>query len=243
MHRIIIVTILSALATTAFAADPPPAKPWSSSLGAGLAITSGNTDTKNYNLAFATKYDPKTRFVFKADALYLRGDSGGVTQVDKMSADARGEYSLSDRTFAFTEVSYLRDPFKDLNYLVAPLAGAGYRIIKSDAGNLTVDGAVGAQFESDSGGAGRSSGGAVKAGENFDQALSPTSKVTEKLTALWKTNDFGDALYHFDAGLTTTVATRLELKLAYVYDYKTKPPVAGIKKGDSAIFAALLVKF
>ena len=39
--------------------------------------------------------------------------------------------------------------------------------------------------------------------------------MTEKLTALWKTNDFGDALYHFDAGLTTTVATRLELKLAY----------------------------
>jgi putative salt-induced outer membrane protein YdiY len=242
MHRAIIVTILSAFATTAFAADPPPAKPWATSLGAGLAITSGNTDTKNYNLAFGTKYDPKTRFVFKADALYLRGDSNGVTQVDKMSADARGEYSLSDRTFAFTEVSYLRDPFKDLNYLVAPLAGAGYRIIKSDARNLTVDGALGAQFESDTG-VGKSSGGAAKAGENFDQALSPTSKVTEKLTALWKTNDFGDALYHFDAGLTTTVATRLELKLAYVYDYKTKPPVAGIKKGDSAIFAALLVKF
>ena len=44
---------------------------------------------------------------------------------------------------------------------------------------------------------------------------------------------FGDALYHFDAALTTTVATRLELKLAYVYDYKTKPPSANVKKGDS----------
>jgi putative salt-induced outer membrane protein len=243
MHRIMILATLTTLVTTsAFAADPPPAKPWASSLGAGLAITSGNTDTKNYNLAFVTKYDPKTKFVFKADALYLRGDSNGVTQVDKMSADARGEYSLSDRTFAFGEVSYLRDPFKDLNYLVAPLAGAGYRIIKSDMRNLTVDGALGVQFESDTG-AGRSSGGAAKAGENFDQALSPTSKVTEKVTALWKTNDFGDALYHFDAGLTTTVATRLELKLAYVYDYKTKPPSANVKKGDSALFAALLVKF
>src|ERR1700760_3369733 len=188
MHRAVILTILSALAIPAFAADPPPVKPWTSSLGAGLAITSGNTDTKNYNLAFATKYDPKTKFVFKADALYLRGDSNGVTQVDKMSADARGEYALSDRTFAFAEASYLRDPFKDLNYLVAPLAGAGYRIIKSDARNLTVDGAAGAQLESDTG-AGRSSSGAVKAGENFDQALSPTSKVTQKLTALWKTND------------------------------------------------------
>jgi putative salt-induced outer membrane protein YdiY len=226
----------------ALAEDPPSAKEWNSSIGAGLAITSGNTDTKNYNLAFATKYDPKTRFVFKADALYLRGDSNGVTQVDKASLDARGEYSLSDRTFAFVEVSYLRDPFKDVNYFVAPLAGGGYRIIRSDKENLTVDGALGAEFESNAG-AGRSSGGAAKAGQNFDWALSPTSKVTEKLTGIWKTSDFGDAFYHFDAGLTTTVATRLELKLAYVYDYKTKPTSANVKKGDSALFAALLVKF
>jgi putative salt-induced outer membrane protein len=243
MYRTIILAILTALAaTTVFAADPPPAKPWASSLGAGLAITSGNTDTKNYNLAFATKYDPKTKYVFKADVLYLRGDSNGEIQVDKTSADARGEYSLSDRTFAFAELSYLRDPFKDLDYLVAPLAGAGYRVIKSDTRNLTVDGALGAEIES-SGALGRSSGGAAKAGENFDWALSPTSKVTQKLTGIWKTNDFGDALYHFDAGLTTTVAARLELKLAYVYDYKTRTPSASVKKGDSALFAALLVKF
>jgi putative salt-induced outer membrane protein len=241
MKTAVITTFLIFVATSILAADPP-AKPWASSIGAGLAITSGNTDTKNYNLAFATKYDPKTKFVFKADALYLRGDSNGETQVDKAAADARGEYSLSDRTFAFAEVSYLRDPFKGLNYLVAPLAGGGYRVIKSDTRNLTVDAALGAELESNTG-FGRSTSGAAKAGENFDWRLSPTSKFTQKLTGIWKTNDFGDAFYHFDAGLTTTVATRLELKLAYVYDYKTKPPSADIRKGDSALFAALLVKF
>ena len=236
--------ILAALvATSGLAADPPaPPKPWTSTIGAGLAITSGNTDTKNYNLAFATKYDPKTRFVFKADALYLRGDSNGATQVDKAAADARGELALSDRTFAFAEVSYQRDPFKDVNYFVAPLAGAGYRIIRSETRNLTVDGALGAEIESNAN-VGRSSGGAAKAGENFDWALSPTSKVTQKLTAIWKTSDFGDAFYHFDAGLTTTVAARAELKVAWLYDYKSKPTSTSVKKGDSAIFAALLFKF
>jgi putative salt-induced outer membrane protein YdiY len=242
MKRTACAILLGSIAATIFAADPPP-KPWASSIGAGLAITSGNTDTKNYNLAFATKYDPKTKFVFKADALYLRGDTNGETQVDKTSADARGEWSLSDRTFAFAEVTYLRDPFTGINYLVAPLAGGGYRVIRSDTRNLTVDAALGAELESDTGGLGRTSSGAAKAGENFDWSLSATSKFTQKLTAIWKTNDFGDAFYHFDAGLTTAVATRLELKLAYVYDYKTKPPSANIKKGDSAIFAALLVKF
>jgi putative salt-induced outer membrane protein YdiY len=234
------------LATVAFgeeakAPDKSPDKSWASSIGAGLALTSGNTDTKNYNLSFTTKYDPKTKVVFKADALYLRGESDGVTNVDKAAADARYEYNLSDRTFAFAEVNYLRDPFKDIQYFVAPLAGAGYRIIKSDTKNLTVDGAAGAEV--DRGSLGRSSSGALKAGENFDWALSATSKFTQKLTGIWKTKDFGDALYHFDAGVTMAVAGRLELKLAYAYDYKTRPELATVKKGDSALFAALLYKF
>lgn len=225
-----------------FAADPPPpVKPWASSFGAGLAVTSGNTDTQNLNVSYTTKYDPKTRFIFKADALYLRGSSNGVKQVDKTTADARGEWSLSDRTFTFGELNYLRDPFKGVSYFVAPLVGAGYKIIKSDARNLSVDGAAGAEVESVTG-IGRTTSGALKAGEDFDWTLSPTSKITQKLTSIWKAKDFGDALYHFDAGVTTTVAARVELKFAYVYDYKTRPSL-GAKKGDSALFAALLVKF
>jgi len=239
MRSVSVIAVLF-IAANVFAADPPP-KPWSSTFGAGLAVTSGNTDTKNINVSLATKYDPKTRYIFKADALYLRGDSGGVKQVDKATADARGEYSLSDRTFAFAEINYLRDPFKGVSYFVAPLVGGGYRLIKTDTRNLTVDGAAGAEVESVSG-VGRTSSGALKAGENFDWALSPVSKFTQKVTGIWKTKDFGDALYHFDAGLTTTVAARVELKIAYVYDYKTRPS-PGAKKGDSALFAALLVKF
>src|SRR5258706_16484495 len=235
------VILLLLAAMPLFAQETTPARPWSTNIGAGLAITSGNTDTKSLNISFGTKYDPHTRFVFKADALYLRGESNGVVQVDKAPADAREEYALSDRTFTFAEGSYLRDTFKDVNYLIAPLVGGGYRLIKTDRENLTVDGAGGAQFESDTG-AGKSSSGAVKAGENFDYALSKTSKITQKLTGLWKTSDFGDALYHFDAALTTTVTARTELKVAYTYDYKPKT-VAGIKKGDSGIFGLMEVKF
>src|SRR5262245_30723900 len=138
MHRFVLFAAVTLTATLSLAADPPtPPRPWASSIGAGLAITSGNTDTKNYNLSFSSKYDPKTKFLFKADALYLRSVSNGTVQVDKATADAREEYSLTPRAFTFAEVSYLRDPFKDLTYFVAPLAGAGYRIIQSDVRNLT----------------------------------------------------------------------------------------------------------
>lgn len=236
----VIVTL--AVAVTVAGQETSAPKPWTGSIGAGLAITSGNTDTQNYNFSLSTKYDPGSRFVFKADALLLRGASDGETQVDRATAAARGEYALSPRTFTFAEVSYLRDPFKDINYLVAPVAGAGYRIIRSETRNLTVDAAVGMQLE-DNDVAGRSSSGAVKAGEDFDWALSPTSRFTQKFTALWASSDFGDALYHFDAGLAASVMTRIELKIAYAYDHKTRPRSPGVKKGDSALFAALLFKF
>ena len=236
MRKIVVFAVALLVSFNAYAAGP-----WTSSFGAGLAVTSGNTDTKNFNLSYTTKYDPKTKFVFKADALYIRGSASGVKQVDKATADTRGEWSVSDRTFTFGEVDYLRDPFKGLSYFVAPLAGVGYKIIKSNVRNLSVDGAAGAEVESTTG-LGRSTSGALKAGEDFDWTLSPTSKITQKVSSIWKTKDFGDALYHFDAGVTTTVAARVELKFAYVYDYKTRPAF-GAKKGDSALFAALLVKY
>src|SRR2546430_17374174 len=106
-----VLLLLLAAAVPVLADDTTPAKPWSTNIGAGLAITSGNTDTKSLNFSFGTKYDPHTRLVFKADALSLRGESGGVTQVDTATADAREEYNVSERTFAFAEVSYLRDRF------------------------------------------------------------------------------------------------------------------------------------
>ena len=229
-------TVLLLLFAAAALGQETPTKPWSSSLGAGLALTSGNSDTRNLNFNFNTAWDPKTDRRFKADAIYLRGETDGDTNVDKSSASARYERDFQQRAFWFGQVSYLRDPFKDIDYLVAPIAGAGVNLIKTTAHTLTVDAGAGATIDS-----GETSG-ALQAGQSFDWTISPVSKVTQKLTGLWKTKDFGDALYHFDAGISTTIAARAELKLSYLYDYKNQPP-PGVKKGDSALFAALLFKW
>lgn len=239
MRNTALILLALALAPAAVAQETPaspPAKPWSTSAGAGLALTSGNSDTRNINLNFNTVWDPKTVRRFKADAVYLRGESDGETNVDKAAANARYERTLGDRAFWFGEVTYLRDPLKEIDYLVSPIAGAGLNLIKDAARTLAVDGGVGATIDS-----GETSG-AVKAGESFDWTISPAAKFTQKLNGLWKTNDFGDVLVHFDAGITTTIAARAELKVAYLYDYKNQPP-PDVEKGDSALFAALLFKW
>jgi putative salt-induced outer membrane protein YdiY len=221
--------------------EDPPVKAWSSSLGGGFAVTSGNRDTRTLNFSASTEWDPKERHRFKGEALYLRGEAEGVDQVDKATASARHELLLSERTFVFSQISYLRDPFKDLEYVISPVAGGGRHLIRTDLRRLTIDGAVGGQFEN------RISlceeaGVALRAGESFEWQISPSSRLTQKLEGQWKASDLGDALYHFDAGLATTIAARMELKISYLYDYRTEVP-PGFEEGDSALFAAVVLKF
>ena len=70
---------------------------------------------------------------------------------------------------------------------------------------FSVDAGAGMSFES-SEILGEKNSGALKAGQAFDWNISKTSKLTERIGALWKTDDFDDSLYHFDAGITTTIA-------------------------------------
>jgi putative salt-induced outer membrane protein YdiY len=223
---------------------PPPSPPpphWTGSIGAGLALTSGNSDTKSYNLTATALYDPKTKNVFKADVLYLRSDTGGEATVNRTTARVRDEYSFAKRAFVFGEVGYLRDQFKQLSYLIAPLAGVGYRVVDQKNVVFSLDGGLGGAFEKyedrDS-----TTSGAVTAGDSVVWKISGSSSFTQGFTALWKMQDFGDSTYHVGAGISSSVAKRFEMKLAYAFDYKSRPPLPTIKKGDHSFLAALVFK-
>ena len=124
-------------------APAPPMSIYSGSFGGGFALTGGNTDTKNFNLTFNLVRDPKTRNIFKADALYLRSSQNDLLTLHRSALKLRDEYNLSTRVFLFGEVGYLRDEFKDIQWLLAPIAGIGYRLITNDRTSLTVSGGPG----------------------------------------------------------------------------------------------------
>lgn len=232
---------LFAASLPATAADEP--KPgWHGSFGAGLSVNSGNSDTKSFNLGFDLKHDPKKRNVLKLGGLYLRSDADGTTTTDKLAAFARDEYSFSDRFYVYGEVSYLSDAIAEVDYLISPTVGAGYKVIATDTVTLEASAGFGGAFEKYEGQDATSSG-AWRAGEAFSWKISPAVSLTQKATALWKSNDTGDAYYHFDVGLTTSLSKILELKLAYLLDHKTRPAVPTLEKTDTAFIAALVAKF
>ena len=224
---------------------PPPAPPppaWTGALGGGLSLTAGNSDTKSYNLDFALKHDPGRKSIFKVDGFYLRADAGGQATVDRTGLGARYERALAGagRFFSFGEARFLRDTFKDVEHLVTPAVGLGYRLVDRDDLKLAVDGGVGLAFEKLTSLDGTTSG-ALSAGEAFSWKISNSASFVHAARALWKMSDFADAYYHLEAGVLASLTTRFHLKLSFVDEYKAKPP-EGKEKNDTAVLATVVFK-
>ena len=215
---------------------PPPV--WTGAVSAGLALTAGNSDTSNISLAADMKRDAGTPWVFKAGALYLRGEQNDLLAVDRQTFHLREDYRFSPRAFVFGQFQYLRDEFQQVDYLMGPSAGVGYELVKTEPTSLTVDGGLGVVWEKNPALDVRSSG-AVTAGEAFTHRLSPVATVTQSFTALWKMEDFGDALYAFGAGITADITPRSALKAELLNNYKSEPVGAGTKSNDVAILMSL----
>jgi putative salt-induced outer membrane protein YdiY len=246
MRALAVTATLLALATTARAQDcpcpppPPPPPDWTISLGGGLSLTRGNDEASSYNLLANIVHDPRRKNVVRFEALYLRTHQEGVDPIARTTAKLRDEYAVSGRLYVFGELGYFRDLGKDVEYLISPMVGGGYRLIDRKTLLLAADAGVGAAFEklSDVDG---TTDFAVQASERFEWQATPIVKLIEKATALWKADDLGDAYYHAEAGLAATLAKRLELKLALVDDYKTRPP-PGLEKNDISFVASLVFK-
>jgi putative salt-induced outer membrane protein len=244
----VLALALSAVLTSSlvFAQQPPaaaePPKAWEGTAGAGVSVTSGNSDTVSYNVAFDLTRTPKARNVMKWTGLYLRGERDSELIVNRTSLGYRDEYTLSGRTFLFGQVDYLRDTFKLIDYLVAPTAGVGFKVINTDPTKFSVDAGAGGVWEKNPGIDVHTSG-AVTAGERLTHQLTPTASIKHATTGLWKTDDFADGLYTFSVGLTTRISERVQLSIDLLDTFKNRPPTAATKKNDVAIVTAITSKF
>jgi putative salt-induced outer membrane protein len=244
MFRTVLIPVLLVVAGSLAAQEPAPAAPatWSGNFSAGLSMTRGNSDTKNINLTADAAQRINARNVAKYDAFYLRADSEGTLTVDRTSFGARDELSVSPLTYAFGDVHFLRDKFKQIESLITPTIGGGHHFVKTDAMDFALEAGAGAVMERDTG-LRRQTSGAITAKQLFTWKLSPTATIGQSASGLWKTNSLGDALYHVEASLASTLTTRTQLKLSALDDYKTRPPAPGVEKNDLSIVAAIVMKF
>ncbi|HEX6464550.1 MAG TPA: DUF481 domain-containing protein, partial [Vicinamibacterales bacterium] len=122
MRQLITVFVLSASVASAAAQTPqPPAAPatptpppttdWTGSVGFGLSLNRGNTDTTNLNVSGEATYDPKTEDVVRFKGLYLRGDTNGSLAVDRLDLTGRYEHTFTARVYGYAQLQFLKDHF------------------------------------------------------------------------------------------------------------------------------------
>jgi putative salt-induced outer membrane protein YdiY len=237
---------LGALPSTALAqtiATTPAAPPgWAGSAGAGLALTQGNSDTSTVNAAYELKHDSGAPMVLRSNGLLVWGKSQGIKTSDRLSLEARLERKLSARTSVFGQTQYLRDSFKSIDHLVSPSVGVSRLLVKDDRTELGVDAAVGVVWEQNPG-LEMQTDGAVLAGQRFSHKLTGTTELKEKAAALWKMDDFGDALYTFGAGIAASMTAATQLKVEFLDTYKAEPPLPTVQKNDIAVLVSFVYKF
>jgi len=233
-----------ALAQAPQAPAPPTGPPpvWTGSFGAGLAVTDGNSDTSNVNVAAKVIYDPMNPNLALVEALYIRGSSEGETTVARTALNVRDDYSLTPRISLFGQFRYLRDEFKGIEYLAAPGTGISFKVVNLERTKFNVDAGPGVVWEKNTGVDSTDTSGAITIGENFAHQLTGTTTITHAATGLWKTADFDDSFFTVSAGLAASLTSRMQLKVEALELYKSLPP-PGKQSQDLSFLTSVVYPF
>ena len=242
MRRMVLLSFLLTVSAYAQAPEPPAGKTWAGDFAFGLSLTRGNSDTGNINLTADAAQRLDAANLLRYDLFYLRSDTSGNLTADRLLFGGRDEYTISPLTYALADAHFLRDRFKEIDYLINPTVGVGHHFIKTDVQDFAVEGGLGIVLEKDKD-LPRDTSGSVNARQLFSWKFSPTATFGQNASALWKMDNFSDALYHIEASLASTLTARTQLKLSALDDYKTKPPKPGIKKNDFSLIASVGMKF
>jgi len=212
---------------------------WTRTVGAGITLTRGNSDTTSLNLSFAVASPADGRHQLKSDGLFLRSTASDETIANRVSFNVRDEYHPDERSYFFGQFQFLKDELKGIDYLAAPTVGWGYRVVDGGPTVLTIDGSVGVVWEGSPDAPGSTSA-ALSLAQKFTHPLSETAAFTQTLTGLWKVSAFDDTLYTFGAGVPAAINPKTSLKVEVLDTYKTRPADPTSRKNDLAILASVV---
>lgn len=212
------------------------------SLSLGLVETSGNSETTTFNskMHLARK---KGIYRVRLDALYIYGESGGVSFAEKVDATNRWEMRLNSY-FPFWDISYYRDPFQKYGYRIATGPGLGYFFIKTDTAYLSASYYVRSHYDHLLGENERRVNYTMqfieeRAKYSFTENLSLTQKL------IYSVSDRKDEDYFvdFETALKNKISRRLALELSYVARYQNKPLDSTVKRLDTTISTLLVIQY
>lgn len=210
----------------------PVSAQWTGKAEAGLAIASGNADSKTANakVAIARKQEAWEHSGSLA-GLYVR--SAGDTTARRWELGAQTRYSFGTKTFWFGAARYEKDRFSGFDHQGVVNTGVGRHFIASDTTKLIAQVGVGYKFSESlptlTEPRDRESSIAGVASLEFEHKVAETTTLFDRASAeITSDNNF---LLN-EAGVRVRMSDRLALSLAWQVRHNTRPP-SGFRKTDT----------
>ncbi len=217
---------------------------WAGGVDLGFALTRGNSETQNLNLAFiADRKTTRDHIGLYANSVFASNDEPGAvpgTTADSTQAGARYDRNFAARGFGFGEADFQTDALQSLDLRSVLSGGLGWHAIKTSRTTLDFLGGINYTRE-DYSSLGRDLV-AITAGQELVRKFGAASVITEKLYVYPDLNQTGEYRAAFNLGTVTKLSKWLGWQNAFGDIYVTNPP-AGKQRNDLQLTTGLNVAF
>jgi putative salt-induced outer membrane protein YdiY len=227
---------------------PKAAKPkWKGDLSLGLTYSSGNTNDETIsgsgNLSKETKKD---KITLSAD-IYKKqvkaaGSSEKITTEDWWKTRGKYDYFLSDKRYVFAQGRYEQDKVALLNKRIITGGGFGFKLIKSDIQNLSLEAGLSNVYEDYDDGSEPSSTVSAIAGYLYDRKINKTFSFKHDLSVFPNVSDPSDYYLTTTAELRAKLNERFFANFKILYDYDATP-AQGRKNADTKYILGIGANF
>lgn len=213
-------------------AATPALAQWTGKGEAGVALASGNSDSKSANAKIAIGHKHgKWEESASVAGNYVRSE--GETTARRWELGLQERYSFSGRTYWFGSGRYEKDRFSGFDHQGVLSSGVGHKFIDRPSTHLSGQVGVGYKFYEVIGIApapnDRQSDVTGVAGISFDHQLTSTTTLYDKVTAEIAS---GNNFLQNDIGVSVKMTDRMALVVAYQVRHNSDPP-AGFRKTDT----------
>lgn len=227
---------------------------WSGGANLGFAVTGGNTETENLNVAFnAARTGLHDKLLLYTNAVYAKNNAPGATpatSADLVQGGARYDHDFTPRLFAFVGADFMTNQLQDLNLRSVFGGGIGLHLIKSPVTTLDILAGINYTHENDyvpataitPSGTTTMSFAAGTFGEEFTHNFGKSTVVSEKGYIFPDFDDTSQYRATFNLGSVTKLNKWLGWQNSFGDIYVTNPP-NGTKDNDVIFTTGLNISF
>jgi len=218
---------------------------WDGGVDAGFELTRGNSDTKNFRLAFrAVRKTSRDQLTLYAQSIYSIDDLPTARPhitANENSGGVRFGRDLTGRLFLFSNTDFMSDGLQDLNLRFVLGGGAGYHVINRE--KTTLDLLGGMNFTHEDYVEIQRNLAAGQVGEEFNLKLGKNTSLIQNVAFFPDlTSSEGNYRVNFTFGTITRIVKWLGWQNNFSDNYVTNPP-AGKKQNELVFTSGLRVTF